>query len=72
MVKEIDERLSIHDLRVVPGPTHTNVVFDCVSPHEVEIPDGELKKQIADRVKQIDEKYICVVTIDASYAPIVR
>ena len=28
MAQEIDSRLSIHDLRCVPGPTHTNVIFD--------------------------------------------
>ena len=31
-VKEIDERLTIHDLRIVYGITHTNVIFDCVVP----------------------------------------
>ena len=71
-VKEIDEKLSIHDLRVVPGNTHINLVFDCLSPHEVTIEDKELKKMIAERVKTIDSKYNCVITIDQSYAPIVR
>lgn len=71
-VKKIDKRLSIHDLRVVPGNTHTNLVFDCVAPYEVAIEDKELKKQISAQVKKINELYRCVVTIDKSYAPIVR
>ena len=71
-VKGIDERLTIHDLRVVPGPTHTNLVFDCVKPLEVKIEDEELKRMIAERVKMIDSKYICVITVDQSYAPIIR
>ena len=71
-VKGIDERLTIHDLRVVPGPTHTNLVFDCVKPLEVKIEDKELKRMIAERVKMIDSKYICVITVDQSYAPIIR
>ncbi len=69
-VKWIDPKLTIHDLRVVPGPTHTNLVFDCVLPYEVHMTDKELKKAISDKVRQIDEKYICVITVDKSYAPI--
>lgn len=68
-VKEIDERLSIHDLRVVPGNTHTNIVFDCVRPHSVDIKSKELVRLIDERVKTIDEKYNCVITIDDSFAP---
>ena len=30
--KSIDPRLSIHDFRIVDGPTHTNVIFDAVLP----------------------------------------
>ncbi len=68
-VKEIDERLSIHDMRVVPGNTHTNIVFDCVRPHSVDIKSKELVRLIDEKVKTIDEKYNCVVTIDDSFAP---
>ncbi len=69
-VKEINESLSIHDLRVVPGNTHTNLVFDCVCPHEVDIPKAELKIMISQKVKEIDCTYNCVITIDDSFAPI--
>ncbi len=69
-VKWVDPRLTIHDLRVVPGPTHTNLVFDCVLPYEVDMTVKELRKAIIAKVKQIDEKYICVITVDKSYAPI--
>lgn len=71
-VKEIDHRLSIHDLRVVPGTTHTNIVFDCVKPHEVDIQPKELIKLINEKVKTIDSKYNCVITIDDSFAPVAK
>ena len=45
-VKEIDERLTIHDLRIVYGITHTNVIFDCVVPHNMDMTDKEVKKAI--------------------------
>jgi len=70
IVKEIHPTLSIHDLRIVPGPTHTNLIFDCVVPFEVEISHAEIKDKIKDSVKKIDAKYFCVITIDMSYAPI--
>lgn len=69
-VKSIDSALSIHDLRVVPGSSHTNLVFDCVSPHSVTLSDKELKAEICKKVKEIDGKYNCVITVDKSYAPI--
>ena len=28
--RQMDPRLSIHDLRIVPGDSHTNVLFDLV------------------------------------------
>ena len=69
-VKEINESLSIHDLRVVPGNTHTNLVFDCVCPHGVKIEKAELKKMISQKVREINSSYNSVITIDDSFAPI--
>lgn len=70
VVKEINPLLSIHDLRIVPGTTHTNLIFDCVSPYEVEIPDKELKQIISEKVKLIKAEYNCVITIDKSFVTI--
>ncbi len=35
IVEQIHQKLSIHDLRVVFGNSHTNLVFDCVIPMDV-------------------------------------
>ena len=67
LVKGIDERLSIHDLRTVPGPTHTNVIFDCLKPHEVELTDAELREKICSLVEKEHPEYSCKITVDASY-----
>lgn len=66
-VHSIHPLLSIHDLRVVPGTTHTNLVFDCISPYEAGIEDKKLKEEISLKVRKIDSKYNCVITIDKSY-----
>ena len=64
IVKKIDERLQIHDFRMVPGATHTNLIFDVAAPFEVPMSDAELKKQIATAVFAQDPTCFTVITID--------
>ncbi len=66
-VKIIDPRLTIHDLRCVPGPTHTNVIFDCVRPHGLELSDTQLKRRIDEIVRDHYPKTFTKITIDESY-----
>lgn len=68
VVTQIDASLTIHDLRVVQGSTHTNLVFDCVAPYEIKISDSTLKELIEEKVKEINSEYNCVITIDKSSA----
>lgn len=69
IVQRIDERLSVHDLRMVPGPSHTNVIFDCVVPHKFTMTEEELKAEISRFVRISHPNYFCVVTVENSYAP---
>lgn len=66
-VRTIHPDLTIHDLRIVPGPTHTNVIFDCVVPYGVGS-NEEIKERISSLVRQQYPTYYCVITIDNSYA----
>lgn len=70
IVQRIDGRLTIHDLRMVPGPTHTNVIFDCVVPHKFSMSEEELTAEISRFVKQAHPDYFCVITVENNYAPI--
>ncbi len=67
-VKRIDERLTVHDLRVVPGVSHTNMIFDCVVPHEFELSDKEVRQRIQEMVSAEYAGYQCVITVDKSFA----
>ena len=69
-VKSIDSRMTIHDLRVVHGTTHTNVIFDCVAPHGIGIEDSDLKKKIDSLVKSKYPYCNTVITIDRSFTSI--
>lgn len=67
-LKRIDPNLSFHDLRIVPGPTHTNVIFDCVVPYNLPMKDSDLKAAISKLVTQEFPNYYCVITLDSDYA----
>lgn len=34
-LKAIDERLTLHDFRIVEGPSHTNLIFDVLLPADI-------------------------------------
>lgn len=67
IVLNIDESLSLHDFRIVDGPTHTNILFDVVVPHGFKISDEKLKYIICEKVNEINSAYYCVITIDNSF-----
>ncbi len=69
-VKTIHSQITIHDLRMVYGRQHTNAIFDCVKPHDIEMSDAELEKRISELVSQKYPNYFCVITVDSDFAPI--
>lgn len=64
LVKEIDERLDIHDFRFVRGITHTNLIFDINTPFELKMSDSDLQKEIAQRINEHNPEYFTVTTVD--------
>ena len=67
-VKTIDPRLTVHDVRLVPGPTHTNVIFDCVRPHNFDLSSTELKERICAMMEEHDPTACCVITVEEAFA----
>jgi cation diffusion facilitator family transporter len=67
IVKEVNPELSIHDFRVVKGPTHTNLVFDVLVPYKVKESDDEIVERIRKRVHDIHKNYYCVIEVDRDY-----
>ena len=66
-LKELDDVISIHDFRMVPGPTHTNLIFDAVVPADYPKSDEELAANIRQQIHQAWPDRYAVVTIDHSY-----
>jgi cation diffusion facilitator family transporter len=61
------EGASIHDFRMVQGPTHTNVIFDVVVPYSVKYSDEEVREKVCRMVQLIDNTYFAVINIDRLY-----
>lgn len=71
-VKKVHPELSIHDLRVVPGTTHTNLIFDCLVPRDSGEGDEEIEHKIDELVRQTYPNYFCVITVDHSYVEVAK
>ena len=67
LVQIIDPRITIHDFRMVAGPTHTNLIFDALVPANCKASDQELQKEIAALVHATWPSYYAVVDIDRSF-----
>lgn len=63
-VKEIDPGLTIHDFRMVDGPTHANLIFDVIAPYRFRMSDTELTETVQQKIKTLDQRYFAVVKID--------
>ena len=73
-VKELEPLANIHDLRIVPGPTHTNVIFDCAVPAEY-MADKQhrgvkLVNALRNSVQAKWPDHFCVIKLEPDYAPV--
>lgn len=58
---------NVHDLRIVPGPTHTNVIFDLIVPAERFFAKDKISAELEKCIGEIDENYYAVITVETSY-----
>lgn len=60
--------VSIHDFRMVEGPTHINVIFDAVIPHKYRYTESQVAEMVkADIYSISDANYRAVVKVEYSY-----
>lgn len=64
---ELDPVLSMHDFRVVIGPTHTNLIFDVVKPFKFKLSEQDILKRLQESIKDDDKQYYFVVHFDNNY-----
>lgn len=67
IVKELDDKLSIHDFRMVTGNTHTNLIFDVVLPQEFPMTDEQLRKMVQEKIMEKYPQYFAVIKVEKEY-----
>lgn len=65
LVKGYDPDLSIHDFRMVKGPTHTNVIFDLLIPYGKKYQQEKVVEDIKKKVKEeMPGNHYAVIRVD--------
>ena len=72
IINGMQENIHFHDFRIVDGPTHTNVIFDCAVPadwlaakdHRANKIPAALRKAVSDRWPD----HFCVIQLEPIYA----
>ena len=67
MIRENFPGVTIHDFRMVQGPTHTNLIFDAVVPFQYGKTNEEVKKGIAKLITEKWSNYYAVIQAEQSY-----
>ena len=68
-VESIDSRCSIHDVRLVSGSSHNNLIFDILVPHDLKLTDEEIRKQVTDKIPETENgiRIFTVISIDRDF-----
>ena len=65
--EKLSPAANIHDLRIVPGPTHTNIIFDLILPPELFSKKDDICTNLEKSVQNINKNYYAVITPEISY-----
>jgi cation diffusion facilitator family transporter len=68
ITKDMEYIINIHDLRVVSGKTHHNVIFDVIMERGCNLTEAQLKAQLTEKLQEYDPLYYTVITVDRSFA----
>lgn len=65
VLNEIDNRLTMHDFRIIDGERNINLIFDVVAPFDYQkLKAEELIKNIRSGLKNHDKRYNAIITLD--------
>ena len=68
LLNQLGSGLKAHDFRIVPGTTHTNIVFDIAVPVGLKTSPDIIKTAVSTAVSSLNPQYRCVIKIDIDYA----
>ena len=65
VLRKIDDRLTIHDFRMVKGKGHTNLIFDVALPYDMKGQEKQLRRAMENALAELHQgTYYIVVTFD--------
>jgi len=67
VVEQIPGVVEVHDLRVVPGHTHTNIIFDAVLASDCRIPEEEIRQIFEEAIHLINPTFHVSIVFDRAY-----
>jgi len=67
ILSNLDGVVGFHDLRVVAGYTHSNIIFDIVVSPECKLTENHVKTYVEEQIRLLDKTYYVVVNFDRSY-----
>lgn len=67
IIGSISPDITMHDFRIVDGPTHTNLIFDLVLPRNSNLTEQDLKEMVDSMVTAKDSRCFTVIDVDRSY-----
>ena len=66
-MQNLDGVVGFHDLRVVPGIEHTNVIFDVVISPDCKLTKEYIHTELEQAIRNVDPKYNLVTNFDLAY-----
>ena len=67
IIRGVDPCFTIHDFRMVEGPTHTNLIFDLVVPHNCKMKKSDIYQRVNALINELGQQYYPVITIEHSF-----
>ncbi len=68
IIKELEEKATIHDFRIVNGEHQINLIFDLVLPYSyTKEAEQKLLSRIVEEIRNSDARYQCIITMENSF-----
>lgn len=67
ILADLDGVIGLHDLRIVAGYTHSNIIFDIVISPDCKLTEIYIKNLVEEQLQRLDKAYYVVITFDKSY-----
>lgn len=67
VIKEMNPKYSIHDFRIVKGPSHTNLVFDLLLPVDDDREHSNIRKELNEKVRAVNPNLNLSIKIEHGF-----